>query len=453
MNELLPYQEIGANFLASKTAAMLCDEMGLGKTIQAIEAINRLGARKVLIVCPASLRVNWRRELEKWLVKKRHIQILTYGEAKVFPDTDILIVNYDLITCGMHASIINRGFKNDKVAKRSGIIFTQIMEREWAVGIFDESHYMKNVNAMRTKAVLQKDRIASRCIYKWFLTGTPILNRPAELFPVFRAVFPEVIFPFLTYTAYAKHFCGAYFNGKFYYDRGASNTAELARRISRGGFMLRRLKKDVLKELPDKRYQLIPLIDSRSSSPGTQKLFSDTMMWEKKMRRQQIGEDLGEISKLRHDIAKVKLPHAIEHIKSLLETVDKLVVFAYHTDILEALYTEFAEFSVTLDGQTSMGARQAAVDQFQTNPKCRLFIGQIQAAGVGITLTAANTVVFVESSWVPGEISQAIDRCHRIGQKETVLAQFLLIGDTIEEHMLATVIEKLKTIKTIHGEE
>lgn len=453
MNELLPYQAEGVDFLSSRTHAMLCDEMGLGKTIQAIAAINKLGARKVLIVCPATLKLNWKRELEKWLEKKRVIQVLSTSQAVVNDETDILIVNYDLITYGMGSSLKVRGHHDlAHITTRRSIIYNQIFSRQWAVGIFDESHYLKNKGALRTKAILQKDRIASRCIYKWFLTGTPILNRPSELYPVFRAVFPEVIHPYLNYAAYAKYFCGAHFNGKFYNDRGATNIPEMARRIQRAGIMLRRLKREVLIDLPDKTYQLIPLLDS---TEAPQRYMSADLIWSKKLRHQDLGRvcsNLGEMAEHRHDTARVKLPYAIEHLKSILETVSKVVVFAHHTDIIDAIHTEFNDISVVVDGRTAQGARQAAVDLFQENPKCRMFIGQIQAAGVGITLTAASTVVFVENSWVPGEIAQAIDRCHRIGQKEAVLAQFLIIADTIEEHMLATVIQKLKTIKTIHGE-
>lgn len=451
MNELLPYQAEGVEFLTSRKHAMLCDEMGLGKTIQAIGAINKLKAKKVLIVCPATLKLNWKRELEKWLDRERTIQVLTTTDVMIDPNVDIVIVNYDLLTYGASGSLHRGKQEQPRLNTRNGLILTQLLKRQWAVGIFDESHYLKNISALRTKAVLQRDQIASHCVYKWFLTGTPILNRPSELYPVFRAVFPDVIFPHVTYRSYAMKFCGGHFDGYKLWDRGATNIEELCRRIKRAGIMLRRLKKDVLQDLPDKQYQLVPLIDRRSQ--GAAELVSESLRWEKKLKHQDIGGELGEIAELRHRIAQVKLPLCIEHIRSLMENTEKIVIFAHHTDVIDGLYEAFGETAVVLDGRTSQKDREFAVKSFQEDPKCRIFIGQIQAAGVGITLTAASTVVFVESSWVPGEIAQAVDRCHRIGQKDSVLAQFLIIQDSIEEHMLATVIDKLKTIETIHGEE
>lgn len=452
MNEFLPYQVDGIDFLSSRNSAMLCDEMGLGKTVQAIGAINKLRARKVLVVCPATLKLNWKRELEKWLDRPLSIQVVSKTNAIVDPAADVVIVNYDLLTYGAQTLLQTIRYNRAPSCRvTSGLILAQLLRREWAVGIFDESHYLKNMDALRTKAVLHRDRLASRCVYKWFLTGTPILNRPSELYPVFRAVFPNVIEPFTSYTAYAKQFCGAYFNGYRLWDRGASNIPELCRRIKRAGIMLRRLKEDVLTELPDKQYQLVPLLDR--DNPAAVALINESLSWQIKLKRQDIGTELGEIAELRHRLAKTKLPLCIEHINCLLETKEKIVVFAYHKDVMDKLEEAFKKICVRLDGSTSQKDRQEAVDKFQNDDKTRVFIGQIQAAGVGITLTAANTVVFVESSWVPGEIAQAVDRCHRIGQKDVVLAQFLIIADTIEEHMLATVVDKLKTIKKIHGEE
>lgn len=439
MNELLPYQRDGVEFLTTRQHAMLCDEMGLGKTIQAIAAINKLGARKVLIVCPATLKLNWYKELDKWLEKTRVIQVLYQTKCIIDPGTDIVIVNYDLISHGSHGHAA------------PGLIAKQILDREWAVGIFDECHYLKNMASLRSKVILQKNKVASRCIYKWFLTGTPVLNRPSELYPIFKAVFPDVIWPYVLYTRYVRHFCGGYFDGYKLCDKGASNIEELARRIKRSGIMLRRLKADVLASLPEKQYQLIPV--ASKDTFGLSGLISKTISWRNRIiKHQKLEGDLGEIAEVRHRFAQLKLPYCIDHLHGLLENINKVVVFAYHTDIIDKLHQEFGEISVVLDGRTSQTAREEAVKKFQEDPTCRVFIGQIQAAGVGITLTAASTVVFIESSWVPGEVEQAIDRCHRIGQKDSVLAQFLIVDDSIEEHMLATIIRKLKTIRQIHGE-
>jgi SNF2 family DNA or RNA helicase len=424
-NELFPFQQIGADFLASKKRALLGDEMGLGKTVQAIAAINKLKAKKVLIVCPAGLKLNWERECQKWLASKLQIQVVNGRKDNIRMYADVVIINYDIL---IHKAM-----------------FQQIIKRQFAVGIFDEAHYIKNRSSKRTKAVLYRGAIASRCVHKWFLTGTPILNRPVELYPILKACAPELIAPYNTFTSYARHFCNAYFDGFQFVTKGASNLEELNRRIN-SGFMLRRLKENVLKELPDKTYQLINIEPKNNS---IKKKLQEEFDWSRKHAKyQDVGADAAEIAILRHELAREKVDFAISHIKDLLENVDKLVVFAYHKDVIQRLAGELVGYGVVcITGSTPSTLRQQYVDEFQNNKHIRLFIGQIQAAGTGLTLTASSNVVFVESSWVPGEINQAVDRCHRIGQKDCVNVQFLVMSESLEEHMLRTVIDKRKTIE------
>ena len=161
-------------------------------------------------------------------------------------------------------------------------------------------------------------------------------------------------------------------------------------------------------------------------------------------------ESSDHIAVLRHELALSKVHSCVEHIKELLEETKKLVVFAYHKDVIVKLSAALADYGcVTITGDTPSAYRQKNVQDFQKDPSCRVFIGQIQAAGDTITLTAASTVVFVESSWVPGEIDQATDRLHRIGQKNSVLVQFLVIDGSLEERMLRTIIDKKLTIQKI----
>lgn len=428
MNQLLPFQEVGVRFLASRTKALLADEQGLGKTIQAIEAINVLNARKVLIVCKASGKFVWQRELAKWLKLRLKIQVLSGRQSVVEADTDVVVVNYDLTV--------------------SETVLKQLIRLRFAVVIFDEAHYLKTRSSRRTKAALLKGGIASRGFYKWFLTGTPILNRPVEVYPLLRSVAPEVMDPYLTYEAYARHFCGGFYDGFQFVAKGATNTAELNARLVKN-FMLRRLKKDHLKELPDKQYQII---DVEAVDAETKKLIEREFTWSKQdvAYQKDLATGGAEISLLRHEMGRKKVKPAVQHLKDMLDENEKIVVFAYHKDVIAGLFAELKDFGVVVfDGSTPADKRGAIVDQFQTDPKTRVFLGQYQAAGDTITLTAASVVVFVESSWVPGEIDQATDRLHRIGQKDAVLVQFLVFGKSLDEHQLRTVVDKKNTIGQI----
>jgi SWI/SNF-related matrix-associated actin-dependent regulator 1 of chromatin subfamily A len=427
--KLYPFQEEGAKFLAEHSACLLADEQGLGKTLQAIRAFNELGALKVLVVCPASVKYNWRREIEKWSKDWHNIQVLEGRFARIHSWADVVIVNYDLLL--------------------SPSIKEQILKSKFAVGVFDEFHLCKSPGAQRTKAVLLRGGVASRCVFKWFLTGTPVLNRPVELYPLLKAAAPELIRPHHSYNAFGKQWCGGHYRqngfGGEWWDKGATNIDELNGKLTRSGFMLRRLKSEVLDELPEKTYQILPL-----STAGLGK--SRFLTWDKSdARRVNLSKlEPGELARFRHDLALAKLPTVIAHIKDTLETKSKLVVFAYHRDVLERLVSEFRSSNpVLVYGGITALERDREVARFQSDPDCHIFFGQITAAGVGITLTAADTAVFAEISWTPGEIFQACDRIHRIGQKNAVLIQFLVFENTLEEFILRTVIDKKETIHQI----
>jgi len=212
--------------------------------------------------------------------------------------------------------------------------------------------------------------------------------------------------------------------------------------------MLRRLKKDVLKELPEKTYQLIsiPAPNAKVADYATK-----SFTWGKQEASKKVDGAGGEyIAIIRHQLALAKVAQACAHIEDLLLENDKLVVFAYHRDVIEEIANRLKHYGyVVVTGSNSTEERQESVNLFQKDPGTRLFIGQFQAAGDGITLTAANTVVFVECSWTPAEIEQAADRVHRIGQRKAVLIQFLVIEKSYEEYMLRTAIDKRQVIVEI----
>lgn len=421
------FQDIGVSFLRTHKSALLADEPGLGKTIQAIRAVNELCAKKVLVVCPAVVKLNWERELQKWLNPKLKIQVLNGRKDKILPTSQVVVLNYDLLI--------------------SPSIFVQLIRSAFSVGIFDESHYLKSRTAKRTKAVLLQGGVASRCVYRWFLTGTPVLNRPVELYPVLKACAPtDVLAPYLTFDSFARRFCGAYWDGFQLVATGATHMDELNVRLSK--FMLRRLKKDHLKELPDKQYQLIAIPPSDAKTKALVK--REFTFSQGDARKVAVGVGGAELAVMRHELALSKVDTCVEHIKSVLEEKEKVVVFAYHKGVIAALKNALSIYgTAVITGDTSPMQRQDFIDEFQHNKVVRVFIGQIQAAGIGITLTAASHVIFVETDWVPGVVDQAIDRCHRIGQKDSVMVQFLVIQDSLEEYIVRTMIDKKENIQRI----
>lgn len=439
----LPFQKAGIAFAASRTATLIADEMGLGKTIQAIGSINAdAEIKKVLVICPASLRLNWQRELRRWLTRPLSISI-TNG---TIADTDIVIINYDILK------------------KHSEYIHSQ----EWDLLITDECHYLKNPKTLRTQQVFGgKDLPAIKAKKKIFLTGTPIVNRPIELWPLVHSLDPAGLGG--NWIGYAKRYCDGHQTRYGWEVKGASNLDELQDKL-RSSIMVRRLKKDVLTELPAKRRQVIEL-PANGCGNAVKVEIEIFEKHEKIMAELKIAVELAkasdspdayqqaidrlrdagriaftEISKLRHSTALAKVPAVIEHLKDATDGA-KVVVFAHHHDVIDAIAAEFGLACVTLTGDTNMIDRQKAVDRFQTDPACTLFVGSITAAGVGITLTAASHVVFSELTWRPGDLCQAEDRCHRIGQVNSVLVQHIVLDGSIDATMAKTLIEKQEIIE------
>lgn len=428
--KLYPYQEEGVRFLKARRHALLAHDMGLGKSCMAIVAATELGLKNVLIICPASVKYNWRNEIQKW-APGTPVDIIDGCKPLVGPSQKpYTVVNYDLI--------------------HSKPIFLQLIQRRYDLLVCDEAHYLKNFSAKRTKCVYYPKGLKDRADRVWLLTGTPVLNRPVELYPHFKALVPEILGPYSSYRRYADRYCAAYENKWGLDVSGASNLGELSQKLE--GFMLRRLKKDVLKELPDKTYQTILLPSTKTQQAMARK---------ERMGYEQNKESvLGELASLRRQSGLAKIPQAVAHIENVLEEKDKLVIFAYHKDVIRGLCDALRRYGpVTLTGDTPSNQRYARVRQFVNDPACRVFIGQIEAAGTGIDglQEAADTVIFAELTWVPGQIHQAIDRCHRIGQKNPVLVQFLTVPGSIDEDIAETIARKeaiiTKVVKPTEKEE
>jgi len=418
MMRLYEYQRDGRDFLMERKYALLADAMGTGKTAQAVMAAKGLAFEKILVICPASVKYNWRKEILKWQ-PEASINVIEGRGARI-PSTQYTVINYDLI--------------------HSKPVFLQLLNNHYDLIICDEAHYLKNNRAKRTKCVYYPRGLKDRTDRVWLLTGTPILNRPVELFSHLKALAPDRLGQrYTSYIEFCKRYCAAY-EGKWGWDvSGASNMGELAAKLD--GFMLRRLKKHVLKQLPEKIYQTLEI-------PGNQILIKKERAGYEKERE----GILGELATIRRKSGMAKVPYVVQHIKDILEDKQKAVIFAYHRDVISALMEKLRDYTpVKLTGDTPAHERQKAVDNFRTDESCRLFIGQIEAAGTGIDglQDVCDTVVFAEVTWVPGQIHQAIDRCHRIGQKNAVLIQFLIAQGSIDEDIVASISTKEAVIQQV----
>lgn len=450
----LPFQRAGVSYSLSRRAVLIGDEPGLGKTIESAGIINVLeDVRRVLVICPASLRINWKRELQKWLVRPLRVAIAM--DAVPPPDVaDVVILNYDRVW---------------KLRER-------LRDYEWDIVIADEAHFMKNAKAQRTRAVFggrkRKDEPVDPPLRtkRWvLLTGTPITNRPIELWPLLKVLDPEGLGA--SWYRFVTRYCGGRKDGYggAWDVSGATNLPELQERL-RGRCMIRRLKADVLEELPAKRRQVIEL----PANGATGCIADEQKAWAQQAERlmdlratlemaKATDDGTGyrdavealrdgaraaftEISKLRHATALAKVPRVIEHLQDALEAQPKAIAFAHHKDVIKQIMDAFPGEAVRLTGDDSMAARQAAVDRFQSDPGCRLFVGSITAAGVGLTLTAASYVLFAELSWVPGDMSQAEDRCHRVGQRDSVLVQHLVLEGSLDARMARVLVDKQDVI-------
>ncbi|XP_078537933.1 DNA annealing helicase and endonuclease ZRANB3 isoform X2 [Lissotriton helveticus] len=425
---LLPFQEEGIKFALKKNGrCMIADEMGLGKTIQAIAvAYFYKDEWPLLIVVPSSLKYPWIEELEKWIpelcphdisVIENKIDIGRISTCKV------TVMGYGLLTTDAETLIDSLYKQNFKVV------------------VVDESHYIKSRSSSRSTILVPIVQKSNRAI---LLTGTPALGRPEELFMQIEALYPRT---FGTWTQYAKQYCNAHmrhFGRRTQWDyKGASNLGELHQRLNM--IMIRRLKQDVLTQLPPKIRQRIPFDLPKDVAKEMNSSFEE---YEKLMRAPDLlasetgnpfVQVMGLITRMYKQTAIAKAGAVKDYVKMMLEN-DKLkfLVFGHHLTMLQAC-TEAAIESkaryIRIDGSVPSAERIHLVHQFQNDPDTRVAILSIQAAGQGLTFTAATHVVFAELYWDPGHIKQAEDRAHRIGQSCSVHIHYLIAKGTLDTLM------------------
>jgi SWI/SNF-related matrix-associated actin-dependent regulator 1 of chromatin subfamily A len=437
----LGYQKAGIAYALARPATLLGDQPGLGKSCQTVGVVNAdSSVRTVLVVCPASLKIHWQREWLRWATAKTRVEILggdTRGAAAGDAHVNVVVCNYEAVK---------------KLTEEQRV-------QMWDLVVVDEAHAIKSHKAQRTqntKALKGKRRM--------LLTGTPISNRPAELWSLLNFLDP-VAWP--SFFSFGKRYCNAH-QTKYGWDfSGAANLEELQERL-RSTLMVRRLKEDVLKELPPKRRQIVVLdgtgckqalareakISERLEDLRAQleiaKAEGDAA-YEKAAAELTSAETgtIGEMAHARHMTALAKVPQVVEHVLNATEDDEehKVVLFAHHKDVCDALAAGLRELNpVTVTGDMDVTARQVSVDCFQGDKTCRVIIGTIGAMGVGLTLTASSHVVMAELDWVPGNVSQAEDRCHRYGAKGSVLVQHLVVDGSIDARLVHVITAKQEVI-------
>ena len=423
----LEHQKESIQKLVENKKFILADDMGLGKTTSTIIAALESGAKKVLIICPATLKINWKREIENYSDKTVFI-----AEGKNFStEHDFVIINYDII----------KNFHDSKKKDDS-----QILRANFDLVVVDEAHYIKNAQAQRTKLINDIVKNVDRI---WLLTGTPMTSRPIDYYNLLSLVDSPVA---KNWMAYVIRYCQGYqFKvgpRKVWNVMGASNLEELRDRTS--GLTLRRLKEDVL-DLPDK---IITPVHLRLKSKEYEEVMGEYYNWYEKNPEESksLTVQFTKLTKVRQIIANEKIAQTIELTENILEQDKKVIIFCNFTESLNKIVEHFGKAAVKVDGSMSKTERQHSVDEFQDNPKVKVFVGNIKAAGVGLTLTAGEAVVMNDLSFLPSDHAQAEDRAYRYGQKNNVLVYYPIFENTIEGIIYDILNNKKQVIATVMGD-
>ena len=423
----LEHQKTAIEALLKNKKFILADDMGLGKTTSTIIASLETGAKKILIICPASLKINWQREYQLYSDKSSYVcEGKNYSE-----DAEIVVMNYDII----------KNFHDAKDHNNS-----MMFKSKFDLVIIDEAHYIQNVQAQRTKLINDLVKNVDRL---WLLTGTPMTSRPINYFNLLSLVDSPVA---KNWMAYVVRYCAGYqFRvgpRKVWNVMGASNLEELRDRT--GATILRRLKDDVL-DLPEK---IITPVYLRLRSKNYEELMGEYYNWYEKNPEESknLSIQFTKLTQVRQLIADEKTQHTIELAENIIEQGKKVIIFCNFTHSLEIIYNHFGKAAVRLDGSMSKTQRQDAVDRFQEDEKVKVFVGNIKASGTGITLTAGEAVIMNDLSFLPSDMAQAEDRAYRYGQKNNVLVYYPLYENTLEMIIYDIVNSKKKIISTVMGD-
>lgn len=447
--ELFSFQHFGATWLSKKKYALLADEMGLGKSAQAITAADLAGAQTVLVLCPAVARLNWIREFAKFSKRTLTCGALLTSKDALKPLADVTICSYDLAM--------------------TSAVCSKLSGRRWSVLVLDESHYLKSRTAKRTKAALEV--LAGVADRVWCLSGTPAPNHPAELWPVLArfGLYAR------DYWSFVGRFCTSKVTPFGTQITGGRRIEEL--RALMAPVLLRRKKDEVMKDLPKIMFSDVVVEQSPVDIVNFEKYFGTTAVLAPHLVHKELDKqrrivetfcsELGgaangdmqilaglahKVKSLRQWVGIQKVPKVVEMVKAELEAraYDKIVLFAIHQSVIEGLREALKSFgAVVLYGGTPPEKRDLHIRKFQNDPKCRVFIGQVVAAGTAITLTAAHQVMFVEADWTPANNQQAAMRVHRIGQTKPVTVRFVGMAGSIDERIQQVLRRKTKTLTAL----
>lgn len=461
-DHLYAYQRDAVGILASRKNALLAHEPGLGKTATAIAAADHVNARRILVICLAVGKSHWATEFSRFQKIPRPVSVIHKATQPV-PADGVVILNYDLIS------------------RTDNMLLKRLTAQPWDVLICDEAHALKSRTANRTKAVYgrkcdRKSGIAALSHRVWLLTGTPMPSNASELWTHLHALVPDTI----------QHVPGQPMNEHQFIDRfctwrdtpfgrqitGSRHLPDLRERMKH--FMDRKRKTDVLTDLPPLAFDTLVVNPNDAKNVPADVLRElghhemavvDHPAFEALME-ERANDILSVLSVIKNDThittqrrltGRIKAEIALDLVKQeLAGTKKKIIVFAHHTAVIDRLMEGFADAGlgvVKIDGRDNHHERDQSVKAFQTDDKIRVFVGQIQAAGTSITLTAASDVLFVEASWVPSENVQAACRAHRIGQRDGVLARFLTLDGSLDRQIMNTLTRKAREISQLIDNE
>lgn len=424
--ELYRHQVAGVAFLRHRRRAILADEMGLGKSRTAIVAAREEAPDgPFLVICPASVKPGWLREI-KLVEPGADVQVLDTGGTRFEPGHRWTVVNYELLS------------RDDDA----------LQDEQWAVVVIDEAHYIKN-DAVRSGRCLELLGAAGRTpsggpSAAYLLTGTPIANRPRDLFNLLKGIRHPLA---TNFPAYARRYCDAHHNGYGLDADGASHLEELGAIVS--GVMLRRTKSDAV-DLPEKVRRWIPVDVPVEHVCSVERRALDYYVAEQPAHSGRTWSTfVGMLARARHDLALVKARATADLVSDCVDAGQKVVVFTSYTGVVQTMRERFNGTCVTLTGKDNMKRRAAAVARYQTDDSIRVFVGNVRAAGVGIDLSAGTHVVFNDLGWVPSDHWQAEDRIHRIGQPAPTFATYVHAPWTLDEPVAAMLVQKEATVAAL----
>lgn len=426
----MEHQKEAVEKLLANNKFILADDMGLGKTTAAVIGALESGAKKILIVCPASLKLNWEREIKNYTDRRTLVV-----EGRKWGSTfDFYIINYDIL----------KNFHTTDNSEDSEA-YKLIMNEGFDLAIVDEAHYIANATAQRTKLL---NDILSMIPKVWLLTGTPMTSRPINYFNLLSIVDSPLA---LNWQSYVRRYCAGYQftvkGRKIWNTSGSSNLDELRERTK--NLVLRRMKTDIL-DLPEKI--IAPVYLELKNTYYDEELEEFMRISKENKTKESISVTLNRLMRIRQLIAVEKVPYTCELIDKFIEQGKKVIVLTNFTMSLDLIHEKYKKNSVTLDGRMHKDKRQENVDRFQTDDKIKVFIGNIKAAGVGITLTAAEVVIMNDLSFVPSDHAQGEDRAYRYGQKNSVLVYYPIFDNTIERQVYNILQKKKDVIDQVMGD-